>query len=423
MRAVKFLLVGSGGREHALAWALAASPIMSKLWCAPGNAGIAEVAECVPIAAMDLDRIVTFAKERDVSFVVIGPEAPLVAGLWDRLEAVGIRALGPSAKAARLEGSKGFVKDLCAARGIPTAHYGRFDTPEPAIEFARTLGERAVIKMDGLAAGKGVIVSNDLSTTVSTVRAMFASSNDEIVVEEFLEGEEASLFVLSDGEHVLPLAGAEDHKRAYDGDRGPNTGGMGAVSPSSLLTPDVAEKALSRIVRPTIAAMAERGTPYIGVLYAGLMIKDGEPKLVEYNCRFGDPECQVLMMRLKSDLATALLATRDRELAHLDLRWRDDAALAVVMAARGYPGPYEKGSEIRGIEAAASIPDVQIFHAATERRDGRLFAAGGRVLTIAALGHDIAEARSRAYEAVDCVDWREGFCRRDIGGRALRRSR
>ena len=422
MPALNFLLIGSGGREHALAWALSASPVVSKLYCAPGNAGIAEVAQCVPIAAMDFDRIVAFAKERDVSFVVIGPEAPLVAGLWDRLEAAGIKALGPSAEAARLEGSKGFVKDLCAARGIPTAHYGRFNKPQPAIEFARTLGERAVIKMDGLAAGKGVVVSSELSTTVSTIHAMFASSDDEIVVEEFLEGEEASLFVLSDGMHILPLAGAEDHKRAYDGDKGPNTGGMGALSPSPLLTPDVVDKALARILRPTIAAMAEQGTPYMGVLYAGLMIKDGEPKLVEYNCRFGDPECQVLMMRLKSDLATALLATRDRELAHLDLRWRDDAALAVVMAARGYPGAHEKGSEIRGLEAAASVPDVQIFHAATERRDGRIFTTGGRVLNIAALGRNIAEARSRAYEAVDCIDWPDGFCRRDIGDRARHRT-
>jgi phosphoribosylamine--glycine ligase len=252
---------------------------------------------------------------------------------------------------------------------------------------------------------------------------MLASPDETIVIEEFLEGEEASLFVLTDGEHVLPLAGAEDHKRAFDHDQGPNTGGMGAVSPSTLLTPDVAEKAMSRIIRPTIAAMAARGTPYMGVLYAGLMIKDGEPNLIEYNCRFGDPECQVLMMRLKSDLATALMATRDGELAHLDLRWRNEAALAVVMAARGYPGSYEKGSEIKGIDAAAQLPGVQIFHAATERRDGRLFAAGGRVLNICAAGADLAEAQSRAYKAVDAIDWPEGFCRRDIGDRARARMR
>jgi phosphoribosylamine--glycine ligase len=331
--------------------------------------------------------------------------------------------LGPSSKAAQLEGSKGFVKDLCSANAIPTAFYRRCNEPEEAIEFARTLGERVVIKMDGLAAGKGVVVSDNWSTTVSTIHAMLSSPNDKIVLEEYLEGEEASLFVLTDGEHVLPLAGAEDHKRAFDDDKGPNTGGMGAVSPSSLLTPDVAEKAMTRIIKPTIAAMAERGTPYMGVLYAGLMINDGEPKLIEYNCRFGDPECQVLMLRLKSDLATALLAARDGELAHLDLRWRDEAALAVVMAARGYPGAYEKGSEIKGVGAAAKLPGVQIFHAATECRDGRLFATGGRVLNVAALGADIAEAQGRAYAAVDCIDWPEGYFRHDIGERALARSR
>ena len=415
---VNFLLIGSGGREHALAWALSASSLVDRLYCAPGNAGIAEVAQRVPISLDNADALVAFAREHAIDFVVIGPEAPLVAGLWDRLEAAGIRTLGPSAKAAQLEGSKGFVKDLCAAQGIPTASYRRFSETGPAIAFARTLGERVVIKLDGLAAGKGVVVSEDQSTTASTIRAMLSTPNDEIVVEEFLEGEEASLFVLTDGEHVLPLAGAEDHKRVHDGDRGPNTGGMGAVSPSTLLTPEVTEKALARIVRPTIAAMAERGTPYMGVLYAGLMIRDGEPKLVEYNCRFGDPECQVLMMRLKSDLATALLAARDGELAHLDLRWRDEAALAVVMAAQGYPGAYEKGSEIKGVEAAARLSGVQIFHAATERRDGKLIATGGRVLNIAALGADIAEAQRRAYEAVARIDWPGGFFRHDIGDRA-----
>ena len=418
---MKFLLIGSGGREHALAWALSASPLVSKLYCAPGNAGVADVAECIPIAVDEPGRLVAFAQEHAIDFVVIGPEAPLVAGLWDHMEAAGIRTLGPSAKAAQLEGSKGYVKDLCATHDIPTAAYRRFREAEPAIEFARTLGDRVVIKMDGLAAGKGVVVSEEWPTTEAAIRGMLASSDDEIVVEEFLEGEEASLFVLTDGEHALPLAGAEDHKRAYDGDKGPNTGGMGAVSPSTLLTPEVTEKALERIVRPTIAAMAERGTPYMGVLYAGLMIKDGEPKLVEYNCRFGDPECQVLMLRLKSDLATALLAARDGELAHLDLRWRDEAALAVVMAARGYPGAYQKNTEIKGVEAASELPGVQIFHAATERRDGRIFATGGRVLNVVATGADIAEAQLRAYAAMDRIDWPEGFCRHDIGDRARMR--
>jgi phosphoribosylamine--glycine ligase len=418
---LRFLLVGSGGREHALAWALAASPIVSKLYCAPGNAGIAEVAECIAIGVMELDRLVEFARAQKIDFVVIGPEAPLVAGLWDRLEAVGIRALGPSAAGAMLEGSKGFVKDLCAANEIPTARYRRFNNPDDAKTFAATLGLPVVIKADGLAAGKGVVVAENASERHRAIDHMLVEAGDEIVVEEYLEGEEASLFVLTDGEHILPLAGAQDHKRAYDGDKGPNTGGMGAYSPAPVLTPEVAAKALDKIVRPTIAAMAARGTPYMGVLYAGLMIRGGEPKLVEYNCRFGDPECQVLMMRLKSDLATALVAARDGELGHIDLRWRDAAALTVVMAAKGYPGDYRKGSEIRNLEAAAKVEGVQIFHAATERRDARLVAVGGRVLNVTALGDSVMEARDRAYRAVDLIDWPEGFCRRDIGWRALSR--
>jgi len=420
---LKVFLVGSGGREHALAWTLAASPIVSRLYCAPGNAGIAEVAERVAIAATDIDRLVAFARETKIDFVMIGPEAPLVAGLWDRLEAAGIKAFGPSAAAAQLEGSKGFVKDLCAAHGIPTAHYHNFtDTERDAAKsFAASLGGRAVIKADGLAAGKGVVVSDNAATTVSTIDAMLMRPGDRIVVEECLEGEEASFFVLTDGEHILPLASAQDHKRAFEGDRGPNTGGMGAYSPAPVLTPEVAEKTIAKIIKPTIAAMAERGTPYMGVLYAGLMIKEGEPKLIEYNCRFGDPECQVLMMRLKSDLATALLAARDRELHHLDLRWRDDTALTVVMATNGYPGDHAKGSEIRGLDEAAKIEGVEIFHAATEQRDGKWIANGGRVLNVTALGRDVAEARERAYRAVDLIDWPEGFCRRDIGWRALGR--
>jgi phosphoribosylamine---glycine ligase len=420
---LKLLLVGSGGREHALAWALAASPLVSKLYCAPGNAGIAEVAERVPIGAMELDRLVDFATGRSIDFVVIGPETPLVAGLWDRMEAAGIKALGPSAAGAMLEGSKGFVKDLCAANRIPTAAYRRFTDVAAAKEFAAALGLPVVIKADGLAAGKGVIIAETAAERERAIDAMLRRSDDEIVIEEFLTGEEASFFALTDGEHVLPLAGAQDHKRAYDGDKGPNTGGMGAYSPAPVLTPAVIDKTLDRIVRPTVAAMAERGTPYMGVLYAGLMIKDGEPKLIEYNCRFGDPECQVLMMRLKSDLATALLATRDGQLSHLDLRWRDEVALTVVMAARGYPGEYVQGSEIRGLEAASNVDGVHIFHAATERRNGTLVATGGRVLNVTALGRDVAEAQRRAYQAVDLIYWPGGFCRRDIGWRAVSRQR
>ncbi|HEX3652795.1 MAG TPA: phosphoribosylamine--glycine ligase [Rhizomicrobium sp.] len=418
---MRFLLIGSGGREHALAWALSASPLVDKLYCAPGNAGIAEVAERVAIGALEADRLVQFAREQSIDFVVIGPEAPLVAGLWDQLEAAGIRALGPSAAGAALEGSKGFVKDLCAANNIPTAAYARFSEAGAAKRFAASLGLPIVIKADGLAAGKGVVVAATEAERDRAINSMLDRPGEEIVIEEYLEGEEASFFVLSDGENVLPLAGAQDHKRAFDGDTGPNTGGMGAYSPALVLTQTVVDRTVERIIMPTITAMAERGAPYMGVLYAGLMIKDGEPKLIEYNCRFGDPECQVLMMRLKSDLAAALMAARDKQLKHMDLRWSDDAALTVVMAAKGYPGDYAKGSEIRNLDAVAQSEGVQIFHAATERLNGKLIATGGRVLNVTALGKTVAEAQQRAYRAVDLIDWPEGFCRRDIGWRALSR--
>jgi len=422
---MKVLLVGSGGREHALAWALAASPLITKLYCAPGNAGIAEVCECVPISAMDLDGLVDFAKAQKIEFVVIGPEAPLVAGLWDRLEAVGIKALGPSAAAAQLEGSKGFLKDFCAANGIPTAAYGRFSSADKAKAYAAQLGLPVVIKADGLAQGKGVVIAETAEEAARAIDAMFGgafgTAGKEIVVEEFLQGEEASFFVLSDGTHALPLAGAQDHKRVFDGDKGPNTGGMGAYSPAPVLTESVAEKTMAKIIRPTIAAMKAQGAPYMGVLYAGLMIKDGEPKLIEYNCRFGDPECQALMMRLKSDLATALIAARDGLLDKVDLRWRDDIALTVVMASNGYPDAYQKGSVIEGLDVAAHLPSVEIFHAATRRDNGHLLADGGRVLDVTALGATVEEAQKRAYEAVDLVRWPGGFCRRDIGWRAIGR--
>jgi phosphoribosylamine--glycine ligase len=420
---MNILLIGSGGREHALAWALAASPLLTKLYCAPGNAGIAEVAECVAIGVGELDRIVAFALEKKIDFVMIGPEAPLVAGLWDRLEATGIKAFGPSGAAAVLEGSKGFVKDLCAANAIPTAAYQRFTEPKKAKVFAATLGLPVVIKADGLAAGKGVVIPETREDCDRTIDSMFEIAGAEIVIEEFLDGEEASFFILTDGEHALPMIGAQDHKRAYDGDKGPNTGGMGAYSPAPVLTQSVIDKTMVKIVKPTIAAMAAKGMPYMGVMYAGLMIKDGEPKLIEYNCRFGDPECQVLMMRLKSDLLTALIATRDRQLLNLDLRWSDEVALTVVMAAKGYPGDYAKGSEIRNLDAASAVEGVQIFHAATERRDGKLLAAGGRVLNITARGKTVAEAQARAYKAVNLIDWPEGFCRRDIGWRAIAREK
>jgi phosphoribosylamine--glycine ligase len=419
------LLVGSGGREHALAWALAASPLLTKLYCAPGNAGIAEVAECVPIAATDFDALVAFAREKKIDFAVIGADAQLVGGLWDRFEAVGIHALGPSKAAAILEGSKGFVKDLCIALGIPTAAYRRFRDASAAKAFADTLGLPVVIKADGIAAGKGVIIAESKADAAKAIDFMFeggfGESGHEVVVEEFLEGEEASFFALSDGETVLPLAGAQDHKRAFDDDKGPNTGGMGAYSPAPVVTADIAEQAMSRFIQPTIKAMAAKGVPYMGAVFLGLMITKAGPKLIEYNCRFGDPETQVLMPRLKSDLLTALIAARDKQLHHLDLRWSDETALTVVMATKGYPGAYGKGSEIRNLEAAAKVEGVKIFHAGTERRDGKLLAAGGRVLNVTALGRDVAEAQARAYKAVDLIDWPEGFCRRDIGWRAIGR--
>src|ERR1700749_877309 len=341
---MKVLLVGSGGREHALAWALSASPLLTKLYCAPGNAGIEQVAECVPIPAMDFDGLVAFAQEKKIDFVVIAPDDPLVGGLWDRFEAAGIRASGPSKAGAILEGSKGFVKDLCREAGIPTAAYQRFRDAASARAFADTLGLPVVIKADGLALGKGVIIAETKADAAKAIDFMFdgafGESSSEVVVEEFMEGEEASFFALSDGENVISLVGAQDHKRAFDGDKGPNTGGMGAYSPAPVLPPALEQVAMEKFIKPTVAAMAARGRRYQGVMFLGLMITKNGPKLVEYNCRFGDPECQVLMTRLKSDLLTALVAMRDGQLAHLDLRWSDEAALTVVMASKGYPGSY-----------------------------------------------------------------------------------
>jgi phosphoribosylamine---glycine ligase len=422
---VNILLVGSGGREHALAWALAASPLLGKLHCAPGNAGIAQIAECVPIPATDFPALVEFARSKRIDFAVIAADAQLVAGLWDQFEAAGIRALGPSKAAAVLEGSKGFVKDLCAEIGIPTARYQRFRAPGEAKSFAAGLGFPVVIKADGLAAGKGVIIAGSRSESESAIDFMFeggfGDSGHEIVVEEFMEGEEASFFALSDGKNVIPLAGAQDHKRVGDGDTGPNTGGMGAYSPAPVLTPVLENQAMDIFIRPTVAAFAKRGLSYMGVIYLGLMITRDGPKLVEYNCRFGDPEAQVLMPRLKSDLLTALIAARDGVLSDFDLRWREDVALTVVMASKGYPGTYEKGHEIFGLDQAASLPGVTIFHAGTERRDGKTLAVGGRVLDVTATGKDVAEARARAYEAVSRTHWQGSFFRSDIGWRALNR--
>jgi len=422
---VNILLVGSGGREHALAWALSASPLLGKLYCAPGNAGIAEVAECVPIPATDFAALVEFARARRIDFAVIAADSQLVAGLWDQFERAGIRALGPSKAAAVLEGSKGFVKDLCTEIGIPTARYRRFRAAEDAKRFAAGLGFPVVVKADGLAAGKGVIVAGSQAESDRAIDFMFeggfGESGFEIVVEEFMQGEEASFFALCDGRTVIPLAGAQDHKRVGDGDVGPNTGGMGAYSPAPVLTHALERQAMEVFIRPTVAAFSQRGLSYMGVIYLGLMITKGGPKLVEYNCRFGDPEAQVLMPRLKSDLLTALMAARDGVLSGFDLRWRDEAALTVVMASKGYPGAYEKGHEISGLDEAASLPGVTVFHAGTERRDGKVVAVGGRVLDVTATGKDVADAKKRAYQAVSRIHWKGSFFRSDIGWRALRR--
>jgi phosphoribosylamine--glycine ligase len=419
------LVIGSGGREHALCWSLAKSTLCSKLYCAPGNPGIAAVAECVPLAPGKQDELIAFAKEKHIGFVMIGPEVPLIEGLADRFMAAGIKALGPSAKGAILEGSKGFVKDLCRDFDIPTAAYQRFTEAAAAKTFAATLGLPVVIKADGVAAGKGVIIAETREAADAAIDDIlggaFGAAGSELVVEEYLDGEEASFFALTDGEHVLPLIGAQDHKRAFDGDKGLNTGGMGAYSPAPVLTPEVVEKTIERILKPTVRAMKERGRLYVGVLFAGLMIKNGEPKLIEFNCRFGDPETQVILPRLKSDLLAVLLAAHDGVLDQVSLRWHDEVALTVVMATKGYPGDYPKGSAIRGLEVAAKLPGVTIFHAGTAMKDGQLVACGGRVLNITATGKTVREARERAYAAVDLIDWPEGFCRRDIAWRALAR--
>jgi phosphoribosylamine---glycine ligase len=421
---MNLLLLGSGGREHALAWKIAASPLVDRLYCAPGNAGIAHEAECVALDIADHKSVIAFCKANHIDLVVVGPEAPLVAGLVDDLEAAGLKAFGPSKAAARLEGSKGFTKDLCRANNIPTAAYERFTSADPAKAYVRAKGAPIVVKADGLAAGKGVVVAQSVAEAEAAIEAICAEGpGAALVVEEFLAGEEASFFVLSDGEHALPLATAQDHKRVFDGDQGPNTGGMGAYSPAPVMTDAMCARALDEIVRPTIRAMRAMGAPYRGVLYAGLMITAEGPKLIEYNVRFGDPECQALMLRLKSDLVPALVATHDGMLGSFDLRWYDDAALTVVMAAKGYPGTYQKGSLIEGLDAAGQVEGVEIFHAGTVADGGQVRANGGRVLNVSASGKTVAEAQARAYRAIDLVRWPDGFCRRDIGWQAVAREK
>ncbi len=419
------LLLGSGGREHALAWKIAASPMLARFYAAPGNPGIARHAQCVKLDLCDHAAIAAFCRGNGIDLVVVGPEAPLVAGIADDLRAAGIRVFGPSKAAARLEGSKAFTKELCAAYGIPTAAYGRFDDLEAARAYVRQQGAPIVVKADGLAAGKGVTVAMTEQEALAALDACFDGSfgaaGAEVVIEEFLTGEEASFFCLCDGATALPFGTAQDHKRVGDGDTGPNTGGMGAYSPAPVMTPQIVERTMREIVEPTMRGMAAMGAPFSGVLFAGLMITDAGPKLIEYNVRFGDPECQVLMMRLKDDLLVLMNAAADGQLAHMSARWKDEAALTVVMAARGYPAAPEKGSAIEGVDAAAALDGVEIFHAGTAVDAGKLVAAGGRVLNVTAAGRTVAEARKRAYAAVDLIDWPQGFCRRDIGWRAVQR--
>jgi phosphoribosylamine--glycine ligase len=420
---MQILLIGSGGREHALAWKIASSPLVTKLWCAPGNAGIAKEAECVALDVADHAAVIDFCKANKVDFVVVGPETPLAAGIIDDLAAAGIKAFGPRKLAAQLEGSKGFTKDLCSEFNIPTGAYRRFTTATDALAYVRAHGAPIVIKADGLAAGKGVVVAQTLTDAEAAIEMMFGGSfgaaGAEVVVEEFLAGREVSFFALCDGETAIPLASAQDHKRVFDHDEGPNTGGMGAYSPTPFVTPEIHDQIMDRIILPTIAGMKARGTPFKGILYAGVMLTSDGPKLFEYNVRFGDPECQVLMLRMMSDIVPAFLAACDGQLKNFNLRWFPDTAITVVMAAKGYPGDYSKGSVIEGLDDAARLDGVEIFHAGTVASDGAIIANGGRVLNVCAQAATVTEAAARAYQAVDLVRWPDGFCRRDIGWQAM----
>lgn len=414
------LVLGGGGREHALAWAIAKSPALTKPWCAPGNAGIAQVAECVDFDILDPDVVVSVCKDMCVDLLVIGPEAPLETGVSDAARAAGISVFGPSKAAAMLETSKTFTKQVCDACNAPTAKYASFDDAEAAKAYIRKEGAPIVVKADGLAAGKGVVVASSEGEALEAVDRIFdGPGGGSVVIEEMMEGEEASFFVLTDGTNIIPLAGAQDHKRARDGDKGPNTGGMGAYSPAPAFTPDLQTRATEEIAKPILAEMAKRGTPYAGVLYVGLMLTEDGPKLVEINARFGDPECQCILPRLKTDLLPVLTACAKGDISGVSLDWSDESCLTVVMAAKGYPGSYEKGTVISRVERAEDVEGVEVFHAGTQTKDNALIATGGRVLGVTALGRDVAEARSRAYDAASQIDWDQGFYRSDIGWRAL----
>ena len=424
---MKVLVVGGGGREHALCWALAKSPRLTKLWCAPGNAGIADSAQCVAIADSDIDGLVTFATDNGVDLVVVGPEAPLVAGLVDALDAVGIKSFGCSKAAAQLEGSKGFMKDMVAKFGVPSAAYGRFTKPEDARAFVKKQGAPIVVKTDGLAAGKGVTICQTVDEAFAAIDecmldGKFGAAGAELVIEEFMTGEEASFFAICDGENVIPLVAAQDHKAVGEGDTGPNTGGMGAYSPAPVFTQSVEAKVMEQIIVPTVKGMATEGHPFKGVLFAGLMIDNaGNPKLIEYNIRFGDPECQVLMTRLKSDVLDILDGAATGTLDRVKPEWHDETAMVVVMAAKGYPGSYQKGTEIKNVADADAMDKVKVLHAGTKMDGDKLTATGGRVLGVTARGSSVTDAQKRAYAAVDTINWPDGFCRRDIGWRAVAR--
>jgi phosphoribosylamine--glycine ligase len=423
---MKVLVIGGGGREHALAWKIAQSPLVEKIYCAPGNPGTAQLAENLPIAADQLDKLLAFAHENRIDLTVVGPEQPLSLGIVDLFEAHGLKVFGPSQKAAFIEGSKAFSKDLMQKYGVPTAAYGVFTDLAGAEAFIRRTGAPIVVKADGLAAGKGVIIAQTCEEAIAAVRDMlsgnaFGSAGSRVVIEEFLTGEEASFLVITDGTKIIPLASAQDHKAVFDGDQGPNTGGMGAYSPAPVVTPDIHEKAMQQVIRPTVAGMAAEGRPYRGVLYAGLMIRDGQVKTLEFNARFGDPECQPLLMRMKSDIVPVLMAVADGDLGTLSIEWHDKAAVCVVMAAEGYPGDYRRADTIEGLADAAQIDDVYVFHAGTALKEGRCVTNGGRVLGVTALGDSVQQAISTAYKAVNCISWKGVQFRRDIGRKALGR--
>jgi len=420
---MNILILGSGGREHSLAWAVNQNPKCDILYCAPGNAGISKVAQCVDLNIENSSDVLKFCLDERIQFVIIGPEAPLAMGIADDLRANNILTFGPSASAAKLESSKAFTKGVCDSCNAPTAKYARFTELELAIEYVHEQGAPIVVKADGLAGGKGVIVAMTLDEAINGLKDIFSGAfgkaGAEVVIEEFMEGEEASFFILSDGKNILPIGTAQDHKRVFDGDTGPNTGGMGAYSPAPIMTKDVTSKAISQIIQPTIDEMAKRGIPYQGVLYAGFMIKDGEPKLVEYNVRFGDPECQALMMRLGAQALDAMLACAKGELNNYKLNWVEDHALTIVYAAKGYPGTYEKGSNILGLDTISESTNIQVFHAGTKEEENNIIATGGRVLNITARGSSLKEAHRLAYETIEKIQWENGFYRNDIGWRAL----